>query len=149
MSCSKLSGKLLQSFLELPRSHDKVMWPLAVPHFGVPQSSACSDLYSDGCCCSHVPFRSGCCLLIFVLHLQNDLFFAAGISPYPSQAASSLGHHSAPLGPCHLLGALPPSVGPLLLPHCQGHFFLVPRNLNPFCFSEILYSNLPNLPLTS
>lgn len=30
------------------------------------------------------PFRSGCCLLIFVPHLRNDgLAFAAGISPQP------------------------------------------------------------------
>lgn len=55
------------------------------------------------------PFRSGCCLLMFVPHLRNDgLTFAAGISPSLSQAATSLGHHSIPLRPFHLLRALPP-----------------------------------------
>lgn len=79
------------------------------PHFGSPQSTGHTGLCGDGCL-SPSPFRSGCCLLIFVPHLRNDgLAFAAGISPSLSQAATSLGHHSIPLRPFHLLRALPPT----------------------------------------
>ena len=101
---------ILEALISLPGSHGKVMWPHAGPTFWgssvyFPYWPLQRWLLSLSC----GPFRSGCCLPIFVLHLQNDgLFFAAGISPNPSQAATSLGYHSIPLRPCHLLGALPP-----------------------------------------
>lgn len=46
--------------------------------------SQLSTLASVECVSPPSPFRSGCCLLIFVPHLRNDgLAFAAGISPQP------------------------------------------------------------------
>lgn len=101
---------------------------------------------------SHGPFRAGYYLLIFVPRIQNDgLLFAAGISSNPSQAATCLGHHSTPLGPCRLLGALrgtlapPPLLGNiapsslvLWIPLASLRYFILPSPPNLLSVTNIL-----------
>lgn len=123
MSCSQLTGNPSQSFLKL-FSPCKVIWPHAVPSFGGP-SVVCPwwSLQRWLLSVSHGPFRAGYYLLIFVRHIQND-----GVSSNPSQAATFLGHHSTPLGPCRLLGtpAPPPQLGNISSSSLYSESLLLP-----------------------
>lgn len=100
-------------------------------------------------CVSHGPFRAGYYLLIFVPHVQDDgLFFAAGISSNPSQAATFLRHHSTPLGPwCFLRVLLGNPAPPSLLGNISSSSLVLWIPLASLRY--FILPSPPNLPLIS